>query len=144
MNALSNADQPTTGEIQLLDREFELRSLPALRKDLATCGAAIGLADLDLVKFVQAAYEVAVNAVRHGGGSGRTKVWRAGDDAWCRVTDHGTGMPEPRTAHAARPADRLGPGHGLWLVRQLCAEVRVSSGPHGTEVLLRYPLPADR
>jgi anti-sigma regulatory factor (Ser/Thr protein kinase) len=61
---------------------------------------------------------------------------------WCQITDRGPGFRH--RAGRPRSTDRLGPGHGLWLVRQLCAQVDVESGPHGTEVLLRYPLSGRR
>ncbi len=135
---------PARAGRSLLDREFDLDSLAELRECVTAQAAEIGMADLDRTKFVLAAHEVAVNAVRHGGGQGRLRLWLDGRDLWCLVDDPGAGIPAAHRRGGERrrdSEDRLGGGVGLWLVRQICSEVRIGSGPGGGEVLLRYRLP---
>jgi anti-sigma regulatory factor (Ser/Thr protein kinase) len=137
-----NQSPPSPGR-SLLDCEFDLASLAELRVSVTAQAAQSGLADMNQTKFVLAVHEVAVNAVRHGGGHGRLRLWRDDRDLWCLVSDHGPGIPaEHRGGERRRDsADRLGSGVGLWLVRQVCSEVRIGSGPDGGEVLLRFRLP---
>jgi anti-sigma regulatory factor (Ser/Thr protein kinase) len=125
----------------LLIRRFDLRSLAALREALHRRAAAQGLADLPLTKFVLAVYEAAVNAVHHGGGHGQLLLWRHADTLWCDITDHGPGIRPARRAPVRPNPDRI-QGRGLWLIRQLCTGVDITTDTTGTTVLLRYAVPA--
>ncbi|MFG3441088.1 anti-sigma factor RsbA family regulatory protein [Nonomuraea sp. NPDC047897] len=114
--------------------------LAALRAFVRTAAAALKVPPDVVQRLVSAANEVATNAVRHGGGSGRVKLWRAGRRVVCEVADGGeeTGArwwlgylpPDPAQPH----------GHGLWVVRQLCDLVEIHPGPSGTTVRLHLDL----
>ncbi|OJF14286.1 ATP-binding protein [Couchioplanes caeruleus] len=138
---------PATDRAEGLDRDFDLSSIRRLRDEVRACGIAYGLADLRLAKFVLAVNEVATNAVHHGGGRGHLHLSRDGSDLWCRITDQGPGFPQQRRTRQSRPppvsaVEDLSGGYGLWLVQQVCTEVRIASTAHGTEVVLRYSLSA--
>jgi anti-sigma regulatory factor (Ser/Thr protein kinase) len=81
------------------------------------------------------AHELASNAVRHGGGRGRLRLWRAGLALLCEVSDRGPGLDDDR-AGRERPAHSAPGGRGLWIVRQLADRVDVQTGPTGTIVTI--------
>lgn len=131
--------------VRLLAAEFDRTSLGGLRNEVASCAGAHGLRGQALFNFVLAINEITTNAVRHGGGGGRLRLWHDGGDLWCEVSDDGPGLPARYlNASAPRRTDRLG-GHGLWLSRHICAALQIDSGRRdGTRVLMRYPLSGDR
>jgi anti-sigma regulatory factor (Ser/Thr protein kinase) len=121
-----------------LDVHFDARGLRSLRAAVAASAARLaGEAVAQTVVIV--AYELAGNAVRHGGGRGRLRLWRADDRVWCRVSDHGPGLPDP-VAGSTPPAPTVVGGRGLWIVRALAA-VDVATGPGGTTVTAAVPAP---
>ena len=111
-------------------------------------GLSPGRAD-DLVIAV---HELAANAVRHGAGHGRLRVWRADHALLCEISDDGT----PLAADAAqRPSGESGesgetrnpaaqwrtePGHGLSLVRQVADQASLISGRDGTLATISFAL----
>jgi anti-sigma regulatory factor (Ser/Thr protein kinase) len=118
----------------LLSRVFTRAQITAVRHAVTECAAGSGLSGQRLEDFALAVNELVTNAVRHAGGQGRVRLWRVDDRLCCEVTDHGPGIPvhrvEPRTPPPAFATD----GRGLWLVNQLCDEVRIATGPAGTTV----------
>ncbi|MDT5038792.1 MAG: hypothetical protein QOE03_3977 [Micromonosporaceae bacterium] len=125
-------------------REVDADSLPSLRGEITAFAVAHGLTDVALMKFVIAVYEIATNAVRHGGGHGLIRVWPVPDSLWCEVTDHGPGIPVEYRQDGQRQRGERISGWGLWLTRQVCTEVRITGGTGGSRVLLRYPRTGDR
>jgi anti-sigma regulatory factor (Ser/Thr protein kinase) len=124
----------------LLIRRFDGPALARLRQEVQTRGARHGLDGIPLTKFVLAVHEAAANAVRHGGGRGRLFLWRQADSLWCRVSDHGPGIPAGYQIPRYRPdTDRLG-HRGLWLIDQVATSLHLTSDTTGTRLLLRYPL----
>jgi anti-sigma regulatory factor (Ser/Thr protein kinase) len=118
-----------------LTRDFAVGDLVTLRHEVERYAAGHGLIDLALYRFVVAVNELTTNAVRHGGGTGRLELRRAGRALECRVTDQGPGMPgTPRLD--SPPASRAANGRGLWLVRQVAASLNIDSHPSGTSVTL--------
>jgi anti-sigma regulatory factor (Ser/Thr protein kinase) len=124
----------------LLSRDFDRDTLDETRDAVLTQGAGHGLADLALYNFTLAVTEVVTNAVRHGGDRGHLSMWRDADDLVVEVADRGNGIPAPRRAPTGPRPGQVG-GWGLWLTRQICSSVTIDSGPTGTRVRLRYPLP---
>ncbi|MEV4641195.1 ATP-binding protein [Actinoplanes sp. NPDC049548] len=124
---------------ELLATPFDGDSIARVRQRIRDC-TAVHLADVyHQYRFVLAVSEMMSNAVCHGGGHGRLRLWYTGDALLAEISDHGPGI-------AAQPGDgggRPGPGagRGLWLAREVCAELHVSSGRLGTIVLLRYVVP---
>ena len=97
-----------------------------------------------------AVHELAANAVRHGAGAGRARLWAGNGVVTCRVEDGGVPGRHGRAGPGAGgPAEgRAEPwscleGHGLWLVRQSADELAVITGPDGTRVTAVFAFPAD-
>jgi anti-sigma regulatory factor (Ser/Thr protein kinase) len=83
--------------------------------------------------LVLAASELAANTLRHTSGGGTLRVWHTRLEIVCQVEDEGW-ITDPLAGRRRRPAAE--PGHGLWLVNQLCDLVELRSGPAGTTVRL--------
>jgi anti-sigma regulatory factor (Ser/Thr protein kinase) len=119
---------------QVLCTGFAQGRITALRRLVSERAAEEGLAGKRLEDFVLAVNEITTNAVLHGGGGGRLRLWWHEDRLWCEVTDEGPGLP-PGWAGASRTPPGYEPrGRGLWLTRLLCDQVTVVSGPGGTSV----------
>ena len=117
------------GESLALDQAFDGDSLYTLRAAVAAHGSQAGLSDGRTRDLVLAVHELAANAVRHGAGQGRLRLWAAHDTVRCEVTDEGA-PGEPNAADAERW--QAEPGHGLWLVRRIADSASVRSGASGT------------
>jgi anti-sigma regulatory factor (Ser/Thr protein kinase) len=114
---------------------FDIQSLPALRRFIATRGAAFGLADDRLSDLILAVNELGTNSVRHGGGLGVVRLWQDGPHVVAEVRDHGC-IDDPFVGRERPAVDGLG-GRGLWLVNQLCDLVQVRSSAAGCVVRVR-------
>ena len=85
------------------------------------------------------AHELASNAVRHGGGTGRLRLWSATGALYCEVSDGGSGLENPALAGQTQPAPSQSGGRGLWIARRL-AVLHIASSPTGTTVTAAVPL----
>ncbi len=126
----------------MLDQLFDAGSLYALRAAVAAHGLQAGLADGQVGDLVLAVHELAANAVRHGAGHGRLRIWNDGTVLRCEVTDDG---PAPAAAGcgAGSPAAAawcIDPGHGLWLIRQVAGQTSIQAGPAGTVAAVSFAL----
>ena len=138
---------PDTGGRQppaVLDQAFDNDSLYALREAVAAHAMHAGLAEGRVGDLVLAVHELASNAIRHGGGRGRLRIWVTGAMLRCEVADDGAarsvaGEAGAGAGDAARW--RIDPGHGLWLVRRVADETSVRAGPSGTVVAVSFTLP---
>lgn len=124
----------------LLAETFDRNQVTRLRHTVASCASAAGLAGQRLEDFVLAVNELITNAVRHGGGKGRIKVWRANRAVVCEVSDEGAGIDEQRLQDQDRPRLDTAGGWGLWLARQLSDRMEVQTGPSGTTVRITAAL----
>ena len=88
--------------------------------------------------LVLAASELAANTLRHTSGGGTLRVWHTGLEILCQVEDEGW-ITDPLAGRRRRPAAE--PGHGLWLVNQVCDLVDLRSGPGGTAIRLHMRRP---
>jgi anti-sigma regulatory factor (Ser/Thr protein kinase) len=140
-----------------LDQAFDAGSLYALRAAVAAHAAAAGLGKPQVYDVTAVAHELAANAVVHGAGHGRLRLWADAAFLYCQVSDDGrdgladhapardgTGSARDNTAAsgggaAPWPAEH---GHGLWLVRQVAEHVGIGHGPSGTTATARFPLAA--
>lgn len=117
----------------LLQMRFTIADLPRLRLRV---GEAAGLAGLDEGRcedFVLAAYELACNAVLHGGGVGFLRLRRDEGHLECQVSDDGPGF-------RGRPDFS---GRGLRLARELTDGIEIGGGP-GAVVTLTVLFRTDR
>jgi anti-sigma regulatory factor (Ser/Thr protein kinase) len=115
-------------EVIVVDEHFDASTLHLLRERVAACTAAVGMPEDRSVDVLLAVHELAANVVTHGAGAGRLLIRAAAGMLRCQVSDDGPGSgPWP-----------LLKGHGLWLARALADEVTASSGPHGSQVTVRF------
>jgi anti-sigma regulatory factor (Ser/Thr protein kinase) len=115
-----------------LEQEFDAGSLYALRAAVAAHAAKAGLSREQVYDVTAAAHELAANAVVHGAGRGRVRLWSSGQSLFCQVTDDGQ-----VGAAAPWPTEH---GHGLWLVGQVVNQLSIDHGPAGTTVTARFPV----
>jgi anti-sigma regulatory factor (Ser/Thr protein kinase) len=143
-----------------LDQAFDSGSLYALRAAVAAHAAAAGLGRDEVYDVTAVAHELAANAVVHGAGHGRLRLWTDAGFLYCQVSDDGkagtgngavvTGDGESAMSSAGTvssadtvagglpwPAEH---GHGLWLATQLAERVGVGHGSAGTTSTVRFPL----
>jgi anti-anti-sigma factor len=130
-------------EPPVLDQAFDGDSLYALRSAVAAHGSQAGLAEGRVGDLVLAVHELAANAVRHGAGYGRLRVWNTGGVLRCEVTDDGApqaagGGAETGSRDAA--AWRIDPGHGLWLIRRVADQISVQASASGTVAVVSFAL----
>jgi anti-sigma regulatory factor (Ser/Thr protein kinase) len=143
--------------IPVLDLAFDSGTLNALRAGVKAHACAAGLSEDRAEDVVLAVHELAANAVSHGAGAGRLRIWKLTGSLRCQVEDGEPLAPEhPDHAdhEAAAAADASGPapghqlpsrpGHGLWLVRQIADRMRILSGARGTRATIAFDLPARR
>jgi anti-sigma regulatory factor (Ser/Thr protein kinase) len=137
----------------MLDQQFNEAALHIVRETVLAHAAAAGMPERRAVDVMLAVHELAANAVRHGGGSGRIRMQVTGGELVCRVSDPGPasrngqapGSKPDRRQHPAGstvPAQPwpCQPGHGLWLVRQAADHISVISGPAGSQVTAVFAL----
>jgi anti-anti-sigma factor len=127
----------------VLDQVFDGDSLYALRAAVAAHGLQAGLAEGRVGDLVLAVHELAANAVRHGAGCGRLRIWNTGGVLRCEVTDDGP----PQAAGAGADTGsrnaatwRIEPGHGLWLIRQVADQTSVQADASRTVAAVSFAL----
>jgi anti-sigma regulatory factor (Ser/Thr protein kinase) len=149
--------QPTLpgpdGMSPVLDVTFDAGTLRALRAKVRVSVLRAGLPEGRAKDVVLAVHELAANSVRHGGGTGRLRVWKLAGSLHCQVDDGDLlGAAEPGASHIGlgsssgwRPVNSLPfvPGHGLWVVQQVADQVQSLSGPRGTSIMTTFGLPGD-
>jgi anti-sigma regulatory factor (Ser/Thr protein kinase) len=121
----------------VLEKVFDSGSLGRLRSRILEHGLA--LADRDAAEgMVLVAHELATNAIRHGGGHGRLRLWAADGRLWCEVSDQGPGLPEPAFAGTTQPEPSTLGGRGLWIARQM-SDLTITSTTAGTTITASVP-----
>jgi anti-sigma regulatory factor (Ser/Thr protein kinase) len=136
-----------------VDQSFDGDSLYAVRATVAAHASAAGIPAGRVRDVVLAVHELAANAVRHGAGQGRMRLWITGDGLRCEVADAGAG-PSGVADAGARPSgpggdgaeagsDDAAPwpaehGHGLWLVRKVADQASLDTGPSGTVAVIDF------
>jgi anti-sigma regulatory factor (Ser/Thr protein kinase) len=134
-----------SGLTPILDQEFDSGTLYALRAAVQAHAHRVGLSEDRASDVVLAVHELAANAIAHGGGHGRLRMWDLTDALSCEVTDGGRAeVRGPAAAGGAWtvtdpwPADD---GHGLWLVRQVGDQLELRPETRGTRVTVNFALP---
>jgi anti-sigma regulatory factor (Ser/Thr protein kinase) len=131
-------------EVVDVDQPFDLGGLYTLRETLAAHASRLGADDDQIDHLLIVASELATNAIRHGGGSGRVRLWRHDAVLFCQVSDHGPGIIDPTAAGTAAPdLTRLDGGRGLWICRNLTADLRIEPGPDGRGAVVTAAIASD-
>ena len=113
--------------------------LDAIRRFVTAFARDAGLPRQRTDEFVLAVNEVATNSLRHGGGTGRLRIWNEDRRVVCEIRDHGR-LAEPLVGRRHPRPDDTG-GRGVWLANQLCDLVQLRSSGSGTVVRLHMHLP---
>jgi anti-sigma regulatory factor (Ser/Thr protein kinase) len=142
-------------EVRLdLDQAFDSGTLYALRAAVQAHAIQACLPESRTDDLVIAVHELAANAVRHGAGAGRLRMWELDGALHCEVYDSGSpasGVLAGPGGESGRAADEAaGPGgnmadrwpflqgHGLWLVRLVADQISVFCGPGGTRATVVF------
>ena len=125
-----------------LQQDFDGGSLYVLRSAVSAHAAAAGMAPDRVYDVVVAAHELAANAVRHGAGHGRLRLWAADGILACQITDNGSASADGNE-NAGAEHDAPWPvehGHGLWVVGQIAEKFTIDRGPAGTTATATFAL----
>jgi anti-sigma regulatory factor (Ser/Thr protein kinase) len=98
--------------------------LRQIRRLVASYGAALGMAAEQVTNMVIAAGEVTANTLRHTAAGGTFWVWHTAEEIICQVRDQGW-ISDPLAGRRRRSPEE--PGHGLWVVNQVCDLVEIRS-----------------
>jgi anti-sigma regulatory factor (Ser/Thr protein kinase) len=129
-----------------LDHRFSTGGLYALRSAVAAHASDLGAPDRQVESLVIVASELATNAILHGGGRGRLRLWRTDGRIAMRVSDYGRGLADPAVVGMTPQSPAATGGRGLWITRHLCDQVEIVTGSTGTAVtvsVLVEPSPDD-
>jgi anti-sigma regulatory factor (Ser/Thr protein kinase) len=88
--------------------------------------------------LVLAVSEAAANTLRHTSSAGILAIWHDEDEVVCEIRDAGT-ITDPQVGRRKPPPGASG-GHGLWLVRQVCDLVELTSDANGTTIRMHMAL----
>jgi anti-anti-sigma factor len=127
----------------VLNQVFDEHSLYALRSAVAAHGSQAGLADGRLGDLVLVVHELAANAIQHGAGRGRLRIWNTGTELRCEVTDDGINHGSGGDAEAGGrdPAHwSIEPCHGLWVIRQVADRASLDGSSSGTVATVAFTL----
>jgi anti-sigma regulatory factor (Ser/Thr protein kinase) len=130
--------------VLLLDMFFTAADLSRLRRCLDDVARLVGLAEPRRSEFVLAVHEVTGNAIQHGGGRGRARLWYADGALRCRVTDDGPGLTDAAIPVALPAPDFGEDGRGLWLARELSDRLHITGGAGSAIVTLEFDLVVTR
>jgi anti-sigma regulatory factor (Ser/Thr protein kinase) len=135
---------PTGGpEVVAVDQPFDSDGLYGMRATVAAHAASLGAGPEQVEQVLIVASELATNAIRHGGGAGRLRLWRAGARLHVEVSDRGPGMADP-DAGTGPPDRNATDGRGLWICRQLAGDLRIATGSRGTTITAAVELDGGR
>jgi anti-sigma regulatory factor (Ser/Thr protein kinase) len=123
--------EPTHVLVQLA---VEPGNLARARRAVVTFATEAGLGRAKVEDLVLAVNEVATNALVHGGGWGRLRLWRQAPALVCEVRDGGR-IDDPLVGRLPPPNGEEG-GRGLWLASHLCDLVQVRTFASGSVVRL--------
>jgi len=123
----------------VLDLGFDSGTLYRLRAAVQAHADHAGLSEDRANDVVLAVHELAANAIAHGAGHGRLRLWDLNGRLTCEIVDSG----RPGATASADSADPwpAADGHGLWLVAQVADHLDLRSGPGGTRAVITFALP---
>lgn len=125
------------GSVAAIDRWFDNETLQSIRHAVGALVTAWGATADQIDTLILITGELAANAVRHGGGRGRLRLWRLPAQLRLEVSDRGPGLRDPARAGLLLPPPGALGGRGLWLVRSFADGVEIDSGQEGATVIVR-------
>src|SRR5690348_774879 len=135
---------PDVPEVPTVDETFDADRLYALRSTISAHASGLGSPPALIDRLLIVASELATNAVRHGGGQGRLRLWAAEGRLVCEVTDSGPGFADPGVGDSA-PGPAATGGRGMWICHQLCDKIVITNGhPGATVTAYLGPVDQDR
>jgi anti-sigma regulatory factor (Ser/Thr protein kinase) len=136
LRALPVPAEPLEATVPRLDASH-VEDFAGLRRAVAAELAQVPAAP-DLVQdFLLAVDEMTSNALRHGGRPVGLRLWVGDDRIVCTISDRGAGWDDPFAGYGpAHGEDLSHGGMGLWLARQLCDHVDITTGTDGALVRL--------
>jgi anti-sigma regulatory factor (Ser/Thr protein kinase) len=117
-------------EVVILDQPFGKDGLYTLRAAVAAHAGQLDIPDDQLDSLLIVAGELATNAIRHGGGGGRLRLWRDPTALHCQISDHGPGITD-HTVGTRLPKPSDARGRGMWICRQLSDTLTIQPGDRG-------------
>jgi anti-sigma regulatory factor (Ser/Thr protein kinase) len=130
------------GAAPVLDLAFDSGTLGLLRAEVEAGARQAGLPEARAQDVVLAVHELAANAIKHGAGAGRLRMWTLAGALQCEIDDGDPGesgdlpgQPVPVNSWPNRS------GHGLWVVRQIASRLRILSGTRGSRATVTFDLP---
>jgi anti-sigma regulatory factor (Ser/Thr protein kinase) len=142
---------------QTLDLTFDSGSLHDVRAAAQEYADQAGMPADRVIDLVLVVHELVANAIRHGAGTGRLRIWSQPDGLLCEIQDDGPAARGSDAGHE-RPQDDPEPdpdldpdlaspwpyvdGHGLWVARTVADRMHVRSGPDGTRATVMFTLAA--
>lgn len=124
----------------VLEQDFDGESLYRLRAAVAAHALHLGLSQHRAEELVIIVHELAANAIRHGAGHGRVRIWQQQHTVHCQVSDDGAGQapgalaPGDTGAEAGMPPWPVEPGHGLWVISKLADQAHFRTSQEGSTV----------
>jgi anti-sigma regulatory factor (Ser/Thr protein kinase) len=120
----------------VVDLPFDAGTLPAVRAKARDQARRVGFPDSRTADLVLAVHELAANAVSHGAGAGRLRIWELPGALHCQVDDG-----DPLASGDPAGPWPAAPGHGLWVVQQAADQMHLIADPHGTRATAIFGLP---
>lgn len=114
------------------EMRFDVGTLHDVRALVSSRAADAGITGNSLEGLIVGTTEIAANSVRHGGGSGRLRVWSDPATFVCEVRDRGR-LDAPLAGREPPASGQIG-GYGLWLANQLCDLMQVRAVDDGTVI----------
>jgi anti-sigma regulatory factor (Ser/Thr protein kinase) len=126
----------------ILDMMFDSGTLHLVRADVQARAIRAGFPDPRVEDMVLAVHELAANAVHHGAGAGRLRIWNVAGSLHAQVDDGALASGDP-AAPAGHEDGAVGswlatPGHGLWVVQQVADQLQVMSSAQGTRATVTF------
>ncbi|MEU9556442.1 sensor histidine kinase [Streptomyces fumanus] len=125
-----NCDVPLPEPRDAVVLAFGREDLARVRDEADHWATVAGLSPERRTDWLLAIGEATSNSVRHGGGHGRLRLWRAEGELVAEISDRGR-LADPLTGR--RRPDPYAPtgGRGVWIMHQLCDLVEIRSSAQG-------------
>jgi anti-sigma regulatory factor (Ser/Thr protein kinase) len=132
----------TTAPTHAFDDLTDPNQIADVRHQLGTTAFLSAMPAQTRSDLVAAVAEVAANGLIHGRPPVRVRIWLTPTRVLCTVTDHGPGFDDPLAGYPPRyTSNPHHAGAGLWLARQTCDRLDMTTTPDGFTVRLSTAIP---